>query len=112
MHLFPLALALTTPPITRRSGHAVAMVATARSINDACELDNPAIICAYNPKEIDERFASRQAEVAGRVANIGLAALRIRLADDGGATLRAELSKLGPVPNRPDKTAGHEDRPT
>lgn len=67
------------------------------AVDDACELDNPAVLCAYNPADIDERFASRQAEVAGRLGNIGLAALRIKLADDGGATLRSELSKLGPV---------------
>ena len=67
------------------------------AVDDACELDNPAVLCAYNPADIDKRFASRQAEVAGRLGNIGLAALRIKLADDGGATLRSELSKLGPV---------------
>ncbi len=43
-------------------------------------------------------FVGDPLEVWGRIASIALAAARVRLAgDDNGATLRAELSRLGPV---------------
>ena len=43
-------------------------------------------------------FVGDPLEVWGRIASIALAAARVRLAgDDDGATLRAELSRLGPV---------------
>ena len=34
--------------------------------------------------------------VAGRVADVLLAFAKVKVADDDGATLRAELSRLGP----------------
>lgn len=65
---------------------------------EACDLDAPANTCAYDPEALRARFSTSPFEVAGRVLDIGVAAARIALAgDDGGATLRAELSALGPV---------------
>jgi len=56
-----------------------------------------ALATGYKPAEIDARFDNRPLEVAGRFAAVAAAALRIRLADDDGLTLRTELGKLGPV---------------
>ena len=68
------------------------------TVDDSCELDDPAVLCTYDPLAIDARFADRQWEVFGRIGGVGLAALRVwRAGNDDGATLRAELSKLGPV---------------
>jgi len=62
-----------------------------------CDLDEPAVLCAYDPEEIDARFEEEPLAVAGRVADVLLAFAKVKLADDNGATLRAELSRLGPV---------------
>ena len=68
------------------------------TVDDSCELDDSAVLCTYDPLAIDARFADRQWEVFGRIGGVGLAALRVwRAGNDDGATLRAELSKLGPV---------------
>ena len=91
-----LALAWRGPPVTYRVGTRAALAATL-AVDDSCVLDDPSVLCAYDPLAIDERFADRQSEVAGRIGSVGLAAFRVWCADDDGATLRSELSKLGPV---------------
>ena len=79
-----------------RSRHAI--TANVAAVDEAlCSIDDPLVLCKYDPDEIDARFANEPLEVAARLASIGVAAARIKLADDDGATLRAELSKLGPV---------------
>ena len=60
--------------------------------DEACDLDSKDQLCSYNPAEIDARFEDEPIAVAGRVATVALAAGRIKLADDDGATLRAELA--------------------
>ena len=82
--------------MTYRVGTRAALAATL-AVDDSCVLNDPSVLCAYDPLAIDERFADRQSEVAGRIGSVGLAAFRVWRADDDGATLRAELSKLGPV---------------
>ncbi len=76
---------------------ATLMKAAAASPAEECDLESERSVCAYDRTEIDKRFNSRPLEVSGRVTAIALAAAKIKLADDGGATLRAELSRLGPV---------------
>ena len=92
------AQAIQSPTAIPRRG-SVTMVATAPVADapDACDLDAPSRLCRYDPEAIDARFDEEPLEVARRIATIGLAAAKIKLADDGGATLRAELSNLGPV---------------
>ena len=98
-----LALAWRGPPVTYRIGTAAGRVGTraglaaSLAVDDSCVLDDPSVLCAYDPLAIDARFADRQSEVAGRIGSVGLAAFRVWCADDDGATLRSELSKLGPV---------------
>ena len=70
------------------------MVATAAQ--DGCVLDT-LDRCRYDPEAIDRRFANDPLTVAGRIATIVAAVAKIKLANDDGATLRAELSRLGPV---------------
>ena len=89
-----LALAWQGPHAAYRAGRVGTRSAPAVS---SCELDDPSTLCAYDPLAIDARFADQQSEVAGRIGSVGLAAFRVWRADDDGATLRAELSKLGPV---------------
>ena len=65
---------------------------------DTCVLDDTVRACDYDASSIDSRFADDPLHVAGRVATIAFAAARVKLAgDDGGATLRTEMSQLGPV---------------
>ena len=65
---------------------------------DTCVLDDTVRACDYDASSIDSRFADDPLQVAGRVATIAFAAARVKLAgDDGGASLRAEMSQLGPV---------------
>ena len=96
-----LALAWRGPPAVQYRAHAgtaAGRVRAAVTVDDSCELDDPAVLCTYDPLAIDARFADRQWEVFGRIGGVGLAALRVwRAGNDDGATLRAELSKLGPV---------------
>lgn len=95
-----LALAWRGPPVQNRAraGTAAGRVRAAVTVDGSCELDDPAVLCTYDPLAIDARFADRQWEVFGRVGGVGLAAFRVWCAgNDDGATLRAELSKLGPV---------------
>ena len=98
-----LAPAWRGPPVTYSVGTAAgrfgtrAVLAATLAVDDSCVLDDPSVHCAYDPLAIDARFADRQSEVAGRIVSVGLAAFRVWCADDDGATLRAELSKLGPV---------------
>ena len=78
---------------------------------DICDLDDAANPLCVAGAEIDPRFADKPLEVAGRVADIALAALRVKLAgDDGGETLRG-VGHAGPgvLQNRPDDepTARH-----
>jgi len=70
------------------------MVATADQ--EGCVLDT-LDRCRYDPEAIDRRFANDPLTVAGRIATIVAAVAKIKLANDDGATLRAELSRLGPV---------------
>ena len=96
LSLLPTALswhasALLRPAVASRITPLVAST-------DICDLDDAETLCTYDGAEIDARFADRPLEVAGRVADIALAALRVKLAgDDGGETLRGELATLGPV---------------
>ena len=96
LSLLPTALswhasALLRPAVASRITPLVAST-------DICDLDDAETLCTYDGAEIDARFADQPLEVAGRVADIALAALRVKLAgDDGGETLRGELATLGPV---------------
>ena len=72
------------------------IVATAATIDDpVCDLDT--VTCTYDPDEIDARFKNEPLAVAARIADVALSFAKVKSADDGGATLRAELSRLGPV---------------
>ena len=72
--------------------------ATSNVVFDAaCDLDEPSVLCGYDPAEIDARFEDEPLAVLGRIADVTATFARVKLADDGGATLRAELSRLGPV---------------
>ena len=65
------------------------------AVDEVCDLEQ--VTCSYDPEEIDARFADEPLAVAARIADVSLAFARVKLADDDGATLRAELSRLGPV---------------
>ena len=72
-------------------------ITTSVAALDECAIDDPLVLCKYDPEADDARFANEPLAVAARLASIGVAAARIKLADDDGATLRSELSSLGPV---------------
>ena len=94
-----------TPEVTRLLEDAmqeVAMESTTSHViegnaDDACDLDKPDVLCEYDPAEIDARFEGEPLAVFSRLADIALSFAKVKLAEDGGATLRAELSRLGPV---------------
>ena len=62
-----------------------------------CDLNEPTTVCAYDRAEVEARFRDQPLDVAARLAQVGVAYAKIQMADDDGATLRAELGKLGPV---------------
>ena len=80
----------------RISSGRVSSSAAAAPPEEACDLDEPSALCGYDPEAIDARFADEPLEVARRLADISLAVVKVKFADDDGATLRAELSRLGP----------------
>ena len=64
-----------------RAGTAAGRVRAAVTVDDSCELDDPAVLCTYDPLAIDARFADRQWEVFGRIGGVGLAAHLIEIFD-------------------------------
>jgi len=85
-----------SPATIAPSRIAPVLSAAAAIADEMCNLDN--VACTYDPADIDARFADEPFAVAGRVAEVTAALARVKLAgDDGGATLRLELGKLGPV---------------
>ena len=97
--LLPAACGFHTAisPATNAPSRTAPVLSAATAIADEmCNLDN--VACTYDPADIDARFADEPFAVAGRVAEVTAALARVKLAgDDGGATLRLELGKLGPV---------------
>ena len=80
-----------------RGLRAAAYSADAASSDEGCDLDARAALCTYDRAAINARFRDEPLEVAGRLASVAVAVARVNLAHDEGATLRAELSRLGPV---------------
>lgn len=94
------AAQLLAQPTVSPADTEVGTVGTVDAVDhvDTCVLDDTVRVCDYDASSIDSRFADDPLQVAGRVATIAFAAARVKLAgDDGGATLRAEMSQLGPV---------------
>lgn len=82
----------------RASAAAIRKIAEGRADAEACDLDSAQVLCKYDPDEIDARFSKEPFAVALRIADVLLSFAKFKIAgDDGGATLRAELSRLGPV---------------
>ena len=63
---------------------AARMTAAASATDEACDLDEPSTLCAYDPQDIDARFADEPLAVVGRIADVLAAFARVKLADDGG----------------------------
>jgi hypothetical protein len=90
--ILPTVSAVSTArPFSQRHPRIIAVVA-----EELCDLEG--VACAYDPEEIDRRFADEPLAVAARLADVMAAFTRIKLAEgDGGETLRNELGRLGPV---------------